>query len=119
MNDTSKTCMTTEYTQNQWLQMEGGLKPHYSSLKTFITKQNKHSWLLYVLELVNQNDSTKFQDTNNFIHVDEKRFYLMRDRQQFLFADEEIPSQGCVCHKGHTTKVVFLCAVAFLDTIPP
>ena len=61
--------------------MEGGLKPHYSSLKPFLTEQNKYLQLLYALEMVNPNDTTKSKDMYDFIHVDENWFYLTRDRQ--------------------------------------
>ena len=71
--------------------MVAGLKPHYSALKPVLTEQNKYLWLLYALEMVNPNDTTKFQDMYDFIHVDEKWFYLRKDRQQFLMVDEEIP----------------------------
>ena len=33
---------------------------------------------------------------------------MIRDRQHFLLADEEIPPQHCVCHKGHPTNIMFL-----------
>ena len=36
----------------------------------------------------------------------------MRDKHQFLLEDDEIHPQHCVCHKGHITMVMFLCAVA-------
>ena len=93
--------------------MKGGLKPHYSSLQPFLTEQNKYSCLLYALERVNPNDTTKFMDIYDFIHVDEKWFYLTRNRQQFLLAEEEIPPQCCVSHKGHITKVMFVSALVF------
>ena len=81
--------------------MKGGLKLHPSGLKPFLTEQNKYVWLMYALEMVNPNDTTKFQDMYNFIfHVDEKQLYLTRDRLQFILADKELPPQCCVCHKG-------------------
>ena len=92
--------------------MKGGLKPHSSGIKPFLTEQNKYIQLMYAMEMVNPNDTTKFQDMYNFIHADEKWFYLVRDRQQFILADEELPSQHCVCHKGCITKEMFLCVVA-------
>ena len=39
----------------------------------------------------------------DFIHMDEKWFYLTRDKQQFLLADDEKAAQCCVCHKRHIT----------------
>ncbi|KAL7575060.1 hypothetical protein ACA910_000431 [Epithemia clementina (nom. ined.)] len=48
----------------------------------------------------------------DLIHVDEKWFYLTREAQRFIVADgEDIPDR-MVQHKGHITKVMFLCAVA-------
>ena len=64
-----------------WLHLEGGLNPHYSSLKPSLMEQNKYSQLLYALEMVNPNDTTKFRDMYDCIYVDEKWFYLMHDRQ--------------------------------------
>ena len=69
---------------HQWLHMEGGLNPHTSSPKPVITEQNKYSWLLFALEMVNPNNPTKFQHIYDMVHVDEKWFYLMRDKQHFL-----------------------------------
>ena len=76
-----------------WLHMEGGLKPHSSALNPVLTEQNKYSWLLFALDMVNPSDTTKFQDMYNFIHVDEKWFYLPRDKHQFLLVDGERPPQ--------------------------
>ena len=92
--------------------MKGGLKPHSSSLKPVLTGQNKYSWLLFALEILDPMDTTKFKDMYNYIHVDEKWFYLTGDCQRFILADEELPLHHSVCHKGHITKVIFLCAVA-------
>ena len=61
--------------------------------------------------MVDPNDTTLFHDMFDCIHVDKKWFYLAHDRQQFLLANDQIPPQHCVCHKGHITKVMFLCAV--------
>ena len=82
-NNTAKTHKTTKHTQNQcelMVYMEGGLKPHYSSLKPFLTEQNKYSQLLYALEVINPSNTTKSRDKYDYIHVDEKWFYLSHDR---------------------------------------
>ena len=39
-------------------------------------------------------------------------FTSQRNCQKFILADEELPLHHSVCHKGHITKVIFLCAVA-------
>ena len=56
--------------------VKGGLKPDFSSLKPFLTDPNKFMQLMYALEMINSNDTTKFQDMYNLIHLDEKWFYL-------------------------------------------
>ena len=79
MNNTAK--LTTQLNipktnVHQWLHMEGGLKPHYASLKPSLTEWNKCSWLLYALDAIDPNKTTKFRDMYDCIHVDEKWFYL-------------------------------------------
>ena len=96
---------------DQWLHMKGGLKPHSFGLKPFLSEQNIYSWLIYALEMITPNDTTKFQDMNDLIHVDEKQFYLTRGRQQFILAENELSPHCCVHHKGHSTKVMFVFAV--------
>ena len=94
----------------QWLHMKGGLKPHSSALKPVLTEQNKYSWLFFALEMIDPTDPTKSKDMYNYIHVDEKWFYLTRDHQRLILADKKLPPHCSVCHKVH--KVMFLCAVA-------
>ena len=65
----------------RWLHMEEGLMPHNSSLKHSLTEQNKYSQLLYALEMIHPNDTTKFWDIHDYMHVDEMQFYLTHDRQ--------------------------------------
>ena len=43
----------------------------------------------------------------DFIHMDEKWFYLTRDKQQFLLADDKKAAQYCVCHKRHITFTIY------------
>ena len=93
--------------------MKGGLNLHSSSLKPVLTEQNKLSWLLFALEMIDPTDTTKFKDMYNYIHVDKKWFYLMTDHQNFILVDKELPPHCSYCHKGHITKVMFLCAVVF------
>ena len=59
--------------------MKGGLQPPTSSLKLFLTEQNTYAQLMYALEMINPNDTTKFQNMYDMIHVDEKWFYLTRN----------------------------------------
>ena len=57
-------------------------------------------------------DQMKFKDMNNQIHVDEKWFFLKREKERYLLHQDEKNLKCCVKHKSHITKVMFLCAVA-------
>jgi hypothetical protein len=47
------------------------------------------------------------------VHVDEKWFYITREKERFLLLeDEEDDPYRTVSHKSHIRKVMFLCAVA-------
>ena len=42
--------------------MKGGLRPHPSALKPALTEQNKYSWLLFALVMIDPTDPTKLKD---------------------------------------------------------
>ena len=46
------------------------------------------------------------------IHVDDKWFFLTREKERYLLHWDEKNPKHCVKHKLHITKVMFLCAVA-------
>ena len=57
-------------------------------------------------------DPSKYQDMRDRIHLDEKWFFLTREKERYLLvSDEKIPKR-CIKHKSHITKVMFLCTVA-------
>ncbi|CAM9853573.1 unnamed protein product, partial [Pylaiella littoralis] len=51
-------------------------------------------------------------DFEDFVHVDEKWFYLFKDGQKFYLYDDEIPPVRKVQSKRFITKVMFIAAVA-------
>ena len=51
-------------------------------------------------------DLMKYCDMHDWIHLDEKRFFLTWEKER----DVKNPKQ-CVKHKSHITKVMFLCAI--------
>ena len=57
-------------------------------------------------------DPTKYQDMHDWIHLDEKWFFLTQEKEQYLLLLDEKNPKHCVKHKSHITKVMFLCAVA-------
>ncbi|KAL7568198.1 hypothetical protein ACA910_020889 [Epithemia clementina (nom. ined.)] len=91
---------------------KGQLKVHTSALKPYLSEENMVARVSMALSFINQEDPCHFSSMMDIIHVDEKWFYLTREAQRFIIASgEEVPERR-VQHKGHITKVVFLCAVA-------
>ena len=64
------------------------------------------------LESRDPDDRSKFLDMMDRVHVDEKWFFLSRQRERYLLLPEEKNPKRCVKSKSHITKVMFLCAVA-------
>ena len=64
------------------------------------------------LSFVDKNNTSKSENIEDLIHIDEKWFYLTKDGQRFIIAvDEEEPYRH-VQHKSFLMKIMFLCAVA-------
>ena len=85
---------------------------HTSSLKPTLMEENKMSRMELALSFIDKNNTSKFKNMEDLIHIDEKWFYLMKDGQRFIIgADEEEPYRH-VRHRSFLTKIMFLCAVA-------
>ena len=85
---------------------------HMSSLKPTLTEENKMSRMELALSFIEKNNTSKFENMEDLIQIDEKWFYLTKDGQRFIIAvDEEEPYRH-VQHKSFLTKIMFLCAVA-------
>ena len=85
---------------------------HTSSLKPTLTEENKMSRMELALSFVDKNNTSKFENMEDLIHIDEKWFYLMKDGQRFIIAAHEEEPYRHVQHKSFLTKIMFLCAVA-------
>ena len=85
---------------------------HMSSLKPTLTEENKMSRMELALSFIDKNNTSKFENMEDLIQIDEKWFYLMKDGQCFIIvADEDEPYRH-VQHKSFLMKIMFLCAVA-------
>ena len=85
---------------------------HTSSLKPALTEENKMSRMELALSFIDKNITSKFENMEDLIHIDEKWFYLTKDGQRFtIAADKEEPYRH-VQHKSFLMKIMFLCAVA-------
>ena len=85
---------------------------HTSSLKPTLTEENKMSRMELALSFVDKNNTSKFENMEDLIHIDEKWFYIMKEGQRFIIAADKEEPYRHVQHKSFLTKVMFLCAVA-------
>ena len=85
---------------------------HTSSLKPTLTDENKISRMELALLFIDKNNTSKFNNMEDLIHIDKKWFYLTKDGQHFIItADEDEPYRH-VQHKLILMKIMFLCVVA-------
>ena len=85
---------------------------HTSSQKPTLTEENKMSRMELALSFIEKNNTSKFENMEDLIHINEKWFYLTKDGQHFIIvADKEEPYRH-VQHKSFLMKIMFLCAVA-------
>ena len=85
---------------------------HTSSLEPTLTEENKMSRMELALSFVDKNNTSKFENMEDLIHIDEKWFYLTKDGQRFIIAADEEEPYRHVQHKSFLMKIMFLCAVA-------
>ena len=104
--------------------INGSVKNHCASLdccvyhlcsllltQTILTEENKLARLEMALHFRDPKDPTKYQDMHDQIHLDEKWFFLMQEKEVYLLLPEEKNPKHCIKHKLHITKVMFLSAV--------
>ena len=85
---------------------------HTSLLEPTLTEENKMSRMELALSFIDKNNTSKFEDMKDLIHIDEKWFYLTKDGQCFIIAADKEEPYRHVQHKFFLTKIMFLCAVA-------
>ena len=85
---------------------------HTSSQKPTLTEENKMSMMDLALSYVDKNNTNKFENMEDLIHIDEKWFYLTKDGQRFIIAADKEEPYRHVQHKSFLMKIMFLCAVA-------
>ena len=85
---------------------------HTSSLKPTLTDENKVSRTEMALLFIDKNNTSKFENMEDLIHIDKKWFYLMKDGQRFIIVADEAEPYRHVQHKLFLKKIMFLCVVA-------
>lgn len=82
-----------------------------TTLKPLLSPQNKADRMVHCLSMIDQ-DNGQFSEMNDMVHVDEKWFYLVKDRKRYYHLNDETAPHRSVQSKRFITKVMFLCAVA-------
>lgn len=87
------------------------IKAHSSSVKPFLTEENKNSRVHFIMTHIDRS-SGLFNPMLNVIHIDEKWFNLTEAAGRFYLAPGEEDPYRPVKSKHFITKVMFLAAVA-------
>ena len=61
---------------------------HCNSLKPILTEENKWERLEMALHFVDPEDPTKYQYMRDRVHLDEKWFFLMQEKERYLLLPE-------------------------------
>lgn len=94
---------------------QGVLRRHSSAIKPHLKEENKMTRLQFCLSMLDTcttlNDP-KFKGMYNYVHIDEKWFYMTKkDQTYYLLDNEEDPDRSCQS-KNFIAKVMFLAATA-------
>lgn len=93
------------------LMKENGLKRVTSTVKPVLTEENKKERLRFALSML-CGESNVFQTLYDFVHVDEKWFYMTKIKSNYYLLPEEDVPHRTVKSKRFIAKVMFLAAVA-------
>eukprot|EP00903_Cladosiphon_okamuranus_P014913 g13809.t1 len=98
------------------------LRAHSNAIKPYLTpdgKKERLRWVLHWLRIPTPAGGAGgpdiirvLHDFEDFVHVDEKWFYLFQDGQTYYLYDGEVPPTRKVQSKRFITKIMFLAAVA-------
>ena len=111
-HSTAKAMGVSLSTVQQMLLQQDVCHVHMSSLKPTLTDENKISRMELALSFINKNNTSKFENMEDLIHINKKWFYLMKDGQHFIIAADEDEPHRHVQHKSFLMKIMFLCVVA-------
>ncbi|KAF2881518.1 hypothetical protein ILUMI_24652 [Ignelater luminosus] len=86
------------------------LEEHKKLPPPILRDQNKQARLQFCLSMVKPNGY--FEDQYQYVHIDEKWFYLTKEKRScYVTLDEDLPQRACK-NKQLITKVMFMAAVA-------
>lgn len=78
---------------------EGMIRPHSNALKPYLSEENKIARLHFCISMLeprNLQTQPIFKDMHNYVHIDEKWFYMTKASQKYyLLPEEEQPHRTC------------------------
>lgn len=97
------------------LQKSGVIRRHSSTLKPYLKEENMIARLRFCLSMLDRNSSPhdpKFTSMHNTVFIDEKWFYITKNKTNYyLHSEEEEPHRACQS-KIFIGKLMFVAAVA-------
>ncbi|CAH9102271.1 unnamed protein product [Cuscuta epithymum] len=93
----------------------GEIRSHSSAIKPFLTEENMKKRLEFCLLKLNPRSiglTPTFDAFYNYVHIDEKWFFLSKTTQKYYLHPAEIDPVRTCKSKRFITKVMFLTAVA-------
>ena len=94
-------------TVHHWI-VASMIRIHCNSLKPILTEENKCVRFEMALSFRDPANLGQYQDTRDRIHVDEKWFFLTREKERYLLHYGKNP-KCCVKHKSHNKGNVPMC----------
>ena len=85
--------------------------PHSNTVKPYLTDHNKLSRFGQAEDHLSR-QTGRFKDMAEWVHVDEKWFFITEAELHLYLASGELPPVRRVKHKSHIEKIMFLAAVA-------
>ncbi|GMF64654.1 unnamed protein product [Phytophthora lilii] len=94
--------------------LAGVFRCHTTRLKPMLTDAQRVERLRFAASFVHRGPANrlKFDSMMDFVHLDEKWFYLKKDKQRFYLGEFEEDPYISVKNKNYIVKVMFLVAVA-------
>jgi len=108
-------------TLHRFVKQEKILYSYVSSVKPTLSDERKLDRIGYAMEQIDPRslETTrhgtgipKFLDMYDRVHVDEKWFYITKEKQKYILVRDEEPPKRETRHTGHIEKVMFLVAQA-------
>ncbi|KAH9155440.1 hypothetical protein AeRB84_002581 [Aphanomyces euteiches] len=93
---------------------EKRLKARSSYVKPALSEKNKEEHMKFALSFLQPGPCGKhiFSNMHDYVHVDEKWFFMAKVKRKFYVYDDEELALRSVKNKSHITEIMFLAAVA-------